>query len=116
MMTLPQRATTGQHSLPVRIVLVRNRGYAMVRQTETQGLDGVNAGTSDKTGLGFPDFAALARAYGLDGQRVEKTQDFAPAFARALGAKRAALIELVIPVEAISTRASLSDLRARAPS
>ncbi len=65
MMNLQELATIVHHKLPVRIVLLSNRGYAMVRQTETQWLDGVNAGTSDRTGLGFPDFAALARSFGF---------------------------------------------------
>jgi hypothetical protein len=37
------------------------------------------------TGLRNPDFAALARAYGAHGEKVERTADFAAAFARATG-------------------------------
>ena len=33
-----------------------------------------------------PDFAAYARAFGGHGETVEKTEDFAPAFERALAA------------------------------
>jgi acetolactate synthase-1/2/3 large subunit len=63
------------------------------------------------TTLTNPDFAALGRAYGLHGEAVERTEDFEGAFARACEAGRAALIELRIDPEAISTRISLSKLR-----
>jgi acetolactate synthase-1/2/3 large subunit len=61
-----------------------------------------------------PDFAALARAYGLHGEIVEKTADFAAAFERASKAKTASLIELRMDQEAITTRTTLSAIRAAA--
>ena len=66
------------------------------------------------TELTNPDFAALARAYGLHGEVVEHTSDFEPALARALDASTAALLELRVDPEAITPRASLSAIRAEA--
>ena len=66
------------------------------------------------TELHNPDFAALARAYGLHGEIVENTRDFEAAFERAWNAKTAALLELRIDPDAISPRASLSAIRAEA--
>jgi acetolactate synthase-1/2/3 large subunit len=45
---------------------------------------------------------------------VEKTEDFAPAFERALGANRPSLIELRIDPEAITPAATLTGLRNQA--
>ena len=66
------------------------------------------------TELKNPDFAALARAYGLHGETVERTADFEPAFERAWKAETASLIELRIDPEAITTRTTLSAIRAAA--
>ena len=63
------------------------------------------------TDLKNPDFAALARAYGLHGESVARTADFAPAFERAFAANTASLIELRIDPEAITTRTTLSAIR-----
>ena len=63
------------------------------------------------TALTNPDFAALARAYGLHGETCERTAEFAPAFTRARKAGRAALIELRLDPEAISIRTTLSKIR-----
>ncbi len=64
------------------------------------------------TDLINPDFAALARAYGAHGELVERTEEFAPAFERARNAGTAALIELRLDPEALTPRASLSQIRA----
>jgi acetolactate synthase-1/2/3 large subunit len=63
------------------------------------------------TALTNPDFAALARAYGLYGETVARTADFASAFERARKSGRAALIELRLDPEAINTRTTLSKIR-----
>ena len=66
------------------------------------------------TGLKNPDFAALARAYGLHGEIVEATADFEGAFERAQKAKTSALIEVRIDPDAINPRTTLSAIRAEA--
>jgi acetolactate synthase-1/2/3 large subunit len=66
------------------------------------------------TTLQNPDFAALARAYGLHGETVERTADFEPALRRAQASGTAALIEIRIDQDAITTRTTLSAIRQRA--
>jgi acetolactate synthase-1/2/3 large subunit len=61
-----------------------------------------------------PDFALLARAYGLSGETVERTENFPAAFARACASDGAALLELRIDPEAITPRTTLSALREKA--
>jgi acetolactate synthase-1/2/3 large subunit len=63
------------------------------------------------TALANPNFTMLARAYGAHAERVESTEQFAPAFERAITAGRAAVIELCVDPEAISTRATITQLR-----
>ncbi len=64
------------------------------------------------TDLANPDFAALAVAYGGHGEVVERTEDFAGAFARAEAAGMLAVIELKLDGEALSTGMTLSEVRA----
>jgi acetolactate synthase-1/2/3 large subunit len=56
----------------------------------------------------------LARAYGAFGEVVERTEDFAAAFERAIESGKPALLELRIDPEAITTRTTLSSIRAQA--
>jgi acetolactate synthase-1/2/3 large subunit len=63
------------------------------------------------TDLVNPDFAAYAAAFGAHGETVRRTADFEGALERALGAGRPAVVELVVDPEAISPRATLTEIR-----
>jgi acetolactate synthase-1/2/3 large subunit len=54
------------------------------------------------TELVGPDFVALAKAFGAYAERVETTEAFAPAFDRARGAERPAVLELVMDPDQIT--------------
>jgi acetolactate synthase-1/2/3 large subunit len=66
------------------------------------------------TELHNPDFAALARAYGLHGETVERTADFAAVFERAWAAPQAALIEIKTDPDVITPRTTITAIRAEA--
>ena len=74
----------------------------------------MHPGRVSGTDLKNPDFAALARAYGLRGETVDKNADFEAAFERAWSAETASLIDVKIDPEAITTRTTLSAIRANA--
>ena len=103
-------ATAAQHDLKIVFIVMNNGMYGTIRMHQERNYPGRVSGTELKN----PDFAALARAYGLQGEIVEKTADFEPAFERAMKAKTASLIELRIDPEAITTRTTLSAIRAAA--
>ncbi|WP_374637616.1 thiamine pyrophosphate-dependent enzyme, partial [Paracoccus sp. (in: a-proteobacteria)] len=58
-----------------------------------------------------PDFVALSRAYGFHSERVERTEDFAAAFARAMASGTGAVLDLNISPEALTPRQTLSQMR-----
>jgi acetolactate synthase-1/2/3 large subunit len=68
-------------------------------------------GRVSATDLTNPDFAQLARSYGAFGAAVERTEEFFPAFEEALSCGRAALIELRMDPEVITTGTTLSAIR-----
>jgi acetolactate synthase-1/2/3 large subunit len=103
-------ATAAQYNLKIVFLVMNNGMYGTIRMHQEREYPGRVSGTELKN----PDFAALARAYGLHGEIVEKTADFGPAFERAWQAGTASLIELRIDPEAITTRTTLSAIRAAA--
>ncbi len=103
-------ATAMQYNAKVIFIVVNNGMYGTIRMHQERHYPTRISGTMLKN----PDFAALARAYGLHGEIVESTKDFEAAFDRAWSAKTAALIEIRIDPEAISPRASLSAIREEA--
>ncbi len=100
-------ATACQYGLPVVILVVNNGMYGTIRMHQERQFPGRPYGTD----LMNPDFAAYARAFGAHGDVVERTEDFAPAFDRAVESGLPALIELRVDAEAITPRASLTEIR-----
>ena len=110
LMTGQELATAAQFDTKVIFIVVNNGMYGTIRMHQEREHPGRVSGTDLKN----PDFAALARAYGLHGETVEKTADFEAAFERAWKAKTASLIELRVDPDAITTRTTLSAIRAAA--
>ena len=91
--------TAARHKVPILIVVANNGGWAIeVRdQEETHG-------KVVGTRLQFADHAAMARAFGLHGERVERAEELPGAIQRAL-ANRPALLDVVVTPEAVSSDA-----------
>lgn len=90
------------------IILILNNGiYGTIRAHQEQHYPARVSGTT----MVSPDFAALARAYGFHGERVETTGDFAAAYERARAAKGGAVLDLAISEEALTPRVTLSQMR-----
>jgi acetolactate synthase-1/2/3 large subunit len=110
MMNGQELATAVQYGANAIFIVVNNGMYGTIRMHQERNYPGRVSGTE----LTNPDFAALARAYGANGEVVEKTADFAPAFERALEADRPSLIEIRLDPEAITPVATLTGLREQA--
>lgn len=109
MMTGQELATAVQYSLPIVTVIANNGVYGTIRMHQEREYPNRVVGTT----LMNPDFAAYARSFGADGYTVEATQDFAPAFEKALRSGKPSIIEVKVDPEAISPRKTLSEIRER---
>lgn len=89
--------TAVRHKAPVLIVVANNGAWQIEvhDQTDTHG-------KVVGTRLQFSDHAAMARAFGMHAERVEKTEDLPGAIERAL-ANRPALLDVVVTPEAKSS-------------
>ncbi|WP_223447897.1 thiamine pyrophosphate-binding protein [Pseudomonas sp. BF-R-19] len=100
-------ATAAQYGANVIFVVINNGMYGTIRMHQERNYPGRISGTD----LHNPDFAALAQAYGLHGEVVSNTCEFAPAFERCLGSYGPSLIEVRIDPEALTPRLSLTQIR-----
>src|SRR5690606_27748890 len=99
MMTGQELATAMQFGANVVVLVVDNGMYGTIRMHQEREFPGrVHA-----TALRNPDFAALAQAYGAFAATVERTEDFMPAFERALAAGK--------PADRKSTRLNSSHVK-----
>jgi acetolactate synthase-1/2/3 large subunit len=110
LMTGQELVTAVQEDAPVVVLVVDNRMLGTIRMHQERHFPGRVSGTD----LVSPDFAALARAYGGHGERVERTADFAGALERALASGLPSVLHLIVDPEAITPRHTLSEIRAAA--
>ncbi|MSO85377.1 MAG: thiamine pyrophosphate-binding protein [Rhodospirillales bacterium] len=103
-------ATAVAYGANAIFIVVNNGMLGTIRMHQEKRYPGRVIGTE----LRNPDFAALARAYGANGDTITRTEDFAPAFARALKSDRPTVLEIRLDPEAITPIAKLADVRAKA--
>ncbi len=107
MMNGQEMATAVQYGLNLIVLVINNGMLGTIRMHQEKSYPRRVHGTA----LHNPDFAALARAYGAFGAKVEKTSDFPDLLAEARKAGRPALLEVVVDPEALTPNASLSEIR-----
>jgi acetolactate synthase-1/2/3 large subunit len=110
MMTGQELATSMLEGVGPIILLFNNAMYGTIRMHQERRFPGRVVGTA----LRNPDFLALVRAYGAFGASVARTEDFVPAFEEAAAHNGAAVIELKMDPELITTRTTLSEIRRQA--
>jgi acetolactate synthase I/II/III large subunit len=99
-------ATAVQFDIPVVVVVIDNSMYGTIRMHQQTHYPGRVSATD----LRNPDFAAYARAFGGHGERVEKTEEFAPAFERALASGKPAILHCILDRQAITPSKRLDEL------
>ncbi|CAM2930163.1 thiamine pyrophosphate-binding protein [Methylobacterium mesophilicum] len=110
MMTVQEFATAVQYGIAIVIVVLDNGMYGTIRMHQEREYPGRVSATE----LRNPDFAALARSCGGHGERVERTEEFAPAFERSLAAGLPAMIHCLVDPEALTPTMTLAAIRAKA--
>jgi acetolactate synthase-1/2/3 large subunit len=109
MMSGQEIATAIQHGAHPIILVFNNGTYGTIRMHQEREHPGRISGTD----LVNPDFVALAKAVGAYAELVKRTEEFEPALERAMASGRPALLELRTDPELISTRQTITSLRAK---
>ena len=107
LMSGQELATAVQYGAAIVVLVVNNGMLGTIRMHQERQFPGRAIGTD----LVNPDFVAYARSFGAHAALVERTADFPGAFEDALAAGRPALLELRVDPEAITPRATLTEIR-----
>lgn len=75
MMNLQELQTIKHYNLPVKIVIFSNGGYAAIRNTCRNFFDGVYMGCDENTGVSFPSFEAVAKAFGFSYHKTSMAEE-----------------------------------------
>ena len=105
-------ATAIQYNLKILFIVFDNGMYGTIRMHQERDYPSHVYGTT----LNNPDFAALAKAYGLHAETVTSTRDIRGAIKRCIDQNSASLIHIKVDPEAITTRTTLTAIRNKAMS
>lgn len=106
-MTLAELGTAMQAGAMPILLILNNGTYGTIRMHQEREYPERVSGTT----LRNPDFAAIGKAYGFHAEKVTETAQFPAAFERARAAG-GGVLELTIDIEALTPRATLSQIRA----
>ncbi|RTL62663.1 MAG: thiamine pyrophosphate-binding protein [Hyphomicrobiales bacterium] len=107
MMTSQELATVMQYGLPIITIIANNGTFGTIRMHQEREYPGRVVGTT----LMNPDFAAMAKSFGIEGITITRTADFAPAFEKALAARKAVLFDVKLDPEALAVKKTLTQIR-----
>jgi acetolactate synthase-1/2/3 large subunit len=105
-MTMQELGTAMQAGAMPIVLILNNGTYGTIRMHQEREYPGRVSGTTIRN----PDYVAIGKAYGFHAERVTATSQFPDAFARARAAQ-GGVIELMIDPEALTPRATLSQIR-----
>ena len=103
-------ATAIQYNLKIVFIVFDNGMYGTIRMHQERDYPEHVYGTDLKN----PDFAALARSYGLYAETINTTEEIRGAFMRCIDQAVASLIHIKVDPEAITTRTTLTAIRENA--
>ena len=103
-------ATAVQYKVAVIIIVLDNSMYGTTRMHQEREYPGRISATDLKN----PDFASLARSFGGHGERVERSDDFGPAFERALDSGLPAILHCIVDPQALTPTRTLDGIREHA--
>lgn len=88
--------TVARHKLPIKIFVLNNNSYGMVRQFQDKYFEGRHTGTVPRGGYSSPDFVKIAKAYGIAAENIKNHKNMREKIRRILSMKKAALCNIII--------------------
>ena len=73
-MNIQELQTIVHNKLPIKLIVLNNNGYLLIRLTQDNFQEGRHIGTDKENGVSFPDLSKLARAYGMKYMKIESTE------------------------------------------
>jgi acetolactate synthase-1/2/3 large subunit len=83
-------------SIPIKLFIFNNSGYGMIKVSQENLFAGRLSGINSSTGISFPSFDSVAKAFGLDYTKLASPSDLGKKMSLALDSLKSELIEVVM--------------------
>lgn len=95
-LNLQELQTVAKYRVPVKIFILNNASYGIIKQFQETYFGGRYEATSKRYGYSCPDFVKVAKAYGLTSERIRNHDEMRTKISRVLHAKGPALCDVQI--------------------
>lgn len=96
-MNIQEFQTLVYYGIPVKIFVLNNHSYGIIKQFEEAYFGGQNEGTSPKSGYSVPDFIKIAKAYGIPAFTLRSHTAISEKIRLVMETPGPALCDVVIP-------------------
>jgi acetolactate synthase-1/2/3 large subunit len=94
-MNIQELATASLLNRDIALFVINNGGYASIRNTQSSFFGGKHIGSSQESGVSFPDWQIIASAYGLKYKRIEDRETLSRGIIECLQMEGPRLIEVI---------------------
>ena len=84
------------NKLPIKIIVMNNNGYGIIKQFQEQYLNKRYEATTPKTGVVNPDFRKVSRAYGINYTLIQNNYNLKQSLAKPIKSNKIEFIEVLL--------------------
>ncbi|MCI8483291.1 MAG: thiamine pyrophosphate-binding protein [Lachnospiraceae bacterium] len=96
-MNIQELATIKHNKLPIKVFILNNNGYLLIRHTQRNFMEDRFVGESPDSGVWCPDSMKIAEAYGIKGIRIDNVDDIEKKITEALTYNGPVICEIMTP-------------------
>lgn len=96
MMNIQELQTAVSNKMNIKLVIINNNGYHSIRQTQSDKFSPPLVGVDSNSGITFPDFEKVSKAFGIDYFRTDSYDNMNENINCFLGSSKLALLEVFV--------------------
>lgn len=82
MLNIQELTTLKSYNLPIIIIILNNKGYASIRNTQQNYFNGRFIGTGEDSGLKIPEFTKIAKSYNINSRKITSIKSLKSIFSK----------------------------------
>ena len=96
LMNIQEMQTSAHYNMPIKMFLFDNNEYCSIRQTHDSFFGGRHTGVDSKSGVSFPDWQYIAKAFGWEYLKITEQNKMAEQIKEVLSSDRNILCDVVL--------------------
>ncbi len=88
--------TVAENKLPIKIIVLNNNGYGIIKQFQELYLGGRYEATTKKTGVSNPNFKKVSKAYGINYNVIKSNKNIFKVLRRTINSTKPEFIEVML--------------------